>query len=249
MRFPVPAPLPMPTEKLEEFDYATLRTRAMASLFEAFDSLCEGTVMVDRNARVVWINERYAARFGIADARQAIGKKIEEIIPTSLMREVVRTGRPLLLDILDVNGESFVVTRIPIKDDAGETMGAIGFALYDKLQPLQPFYARLHKLQHQLAQTQQHLAAERRSKYTFTHYIGNSPAATSALRSREVAAMTRTSIFTTLLAPSGSTSFSCSTRSSLACSVSGMSPISSRKRVPPLASSNFPTRALRSAPV
>ena len=44
--------------------------------------------MVDRNARVVWINERYAARFGIADARQAIGKEIEEIIPTSLMREV-----------------------------------------------------------------------------------------------------------------------------------------------------------------
>ena len=194
MRFPVPAPLPMPTEKLEEFDYATLRTRAMASLFEAFDSLCEGTVMVDRNARVVWINERYAARFGIADARQAIGKEIEEIIPTSLMREVVRTGRPLLLDILDVNGESFVVTRIPIKDDAGETMGAIGFALYDKLQPLQPFYARLHKLQHQLAQTQQHLAAERRAKYTFTHYIGNSPAATKVKQQARRAAQLDTTV-------------------------------------------------------
>ncbi|MDQ5877571.1 MAG: hypothetical protein QG638_302, partial [Pseudomonadota bacterium] len=119
----------MPTQ---DFDYEKLRARAMESLFEAFDSLCEGTVMVDRDARIVWINERYAARFGISDAKSAIGKDIEEIIPTSLMREVVRTGRPLLLDILDVNGESFVVTRIPIKDDAGETMGAIGFALYDK---------------------------------------------------------------------------------------------------------------------
>ena len=39
----------------------------MASLFEAFDSLCEGTVVVDRDARVVWINERYAARFGVTD--------------------------------------------------------------------------------------------------------------------------------------------------------------------------------------
>ena len=166
----------MPT-RAQDFDYEQLRARAMTSLFEAFDSLCEGTVVVDRDARVVWINERYAARFGVADAKTAIGKEIEEIIPTSLMREVVRTGRPLLLDILDVDGESFVVTRIPIKDDNGETIGAIGFALYDKLQPLQPFYARLHRLQHQLAQTQQHLAAERRAKYTFTHYIGNSPAA------------------------------------------------------------------------
>ncbi|HEX5803284.1 MAG TPA: sigma 54-interacting transcriptional regulator [Azospira sp.] len=170
----MPFPMPLPTQ---EFDYAQLRARAMASLFEAFDSLCEGTLVVDKDARVVWINERYAARFGVANPKDAIGKEIEEIIPTSLMREVVRTGRPLLLDILDAGGESFVVTRIPLKDEHGETIGAIGFALFDKLQPLQPFYARLHRLQHQLAQTQQHLAAERRAKYTFSNYIGNSPAA------------------------------------------------------------------------
>ena len=166
------SPMPNP-----EFDFTKVRERAMASLFEAFDSLCEGTVVVDRDARVVWINERYAARFGVTDPKSAIGKEIEEIIPTSMMREVVQTGRPLLLDILDVDGDSFVVTRLPITDDSGQTIGAIGFALFDKLQPLQPFYMRLHRLQHQLAQTQQHLAAERRAKYTFSNYIGNSPAA------------------------------------------------------------------------
>ncbi len=185
------SPMPLPTQ---EFDYAKLRARAMESLFEAFDSLCEGTVMVDRDARVVWINERYAARFGVSDASQAIGKDIEEIIPTSLMREVVRTGRPLLLDILDVNGESFVVTRIPLKDEQGEIIGAIGFALFDKLQPLQPFYARLHKLQHQLAQTQQHLAAERRAKYTFSNYIGTSPAATQVKQQARRAARLDTTV-------------------------------------------------------
>ena len=178
----------------QQLDYQQIRARAMESLFEAFDSLCEGTVVVDRNARIVWINERYVARFGVRNARDAIGKEIEEVIPTSLMREVVRTGRPLLLDILDVNGETFVVTRIPIKDESGETIGAIGFALYDKLQPLQPFYARLHKLQHQLAQTQQHLAAERRAKYTFTNYIGNSPAATQVKQQARRAARLDTTV-------------------------------------------------------
>jgi transcriptional regulator with PAS, ATPase and Fis domain len=184
-------PLAMPTQ---DFDYAKLRARAMESLFAAFDSLCEGTVMVDRDARIVWINERYAARFGIADAASAIGKPIEEIIPTSLMREVVRSGRPLLLDILEVGGESFVVTRIPIKDDDGEVIGAIGFALYDKLQPLQPFYARLHRLQQQLAQTQQHLAAERRAKYSFSNYIGNSPAAVQVKQQARRAAQLDTTV-------------------------------------------------------
>src|SRR5258708_5181934 len=43
--------------------------------------------------------------------------------------------------------------------------------------------------------------------------------------------------------PSFSISRSCSTRSSLACRVSGMSPISSRNTVPPRAISNRPGRA------
>ena len=186
-------PIQMP-DVTPQLDYTQIRARAMASLFEAFDSLCEGTVVVDRDARIVWINERYVARFGVTRAEDAIGKEIEEIIPTSLMREVVRTGRPLLLDILDVNGETFVVTRIPIKDERGETIGAIGFALYDKLQPLQPFYARLHRLQHQLAQTQQHLAAERRAKYTFSNYIGTSPAATQVKQQARRAARQDTTV-------------------------------------------------------
>jgi len=189
----VPYPITM-TAVTPQLDYVQIRARAMESLFEAFDSLCEGTVVVDRDARIVWINERYVARFGVDNPTDAIGKEIEEIIPTSLMREVVRTGRPLLLDILDVNGESFVVTRIPIKDEQGETIGAIGFALFDKLAPLQPFYARLHRLQHQLAQTQQHLAAERRAKYTFSNYIGNSPAATQVKQQARRAARLDTTV-------------------------------------------------------
>ena len=40
--------------------------------------------------------------------------------------------------------------------------------------------------------------------------------------------------------PTRSNSWSCRTRSSLVCRLSGMSPISSRKTVPPFAASNFP---------
>ncbi|MFO1346368.1 MAG: sigma 54-interacting transcriptional regulator [Rhodocyclaceae bacterium] len=48
-------------------------------------------------------------------------------------------------------------------------------------------HARLHKLRHQLAQTQQHLAAERRAKYTFTAYIGNGFRRPSRSNSRRAA--------------------------------------------------------------
>ena len=41
-------------------DYTQIRRLAMQSLFDSLDTLCEGTVVVDLEARIVWINERYA---------------------------------------------------------------------------------------------------------------------------------------------------------------------------------------------
>lgn len=46
------------------FDHDRMRRLSMQSLFESLENLCEGTVVVDRDARIVWINERYAARLG-----------------------------------------------------------------------------------------------------------------------------------------------------------------------------------------
>ena len=64
-----------------------------------------------------------------------------------------------------------------------------------------------------------------------------------AARSRFVAAMTRTSTLIGRLEPMRSNSRSWSTRRSFACVASGISPISSRKSVPPLAVSKRPLRS------
>jgi hypothetical protein len=63
-----------------------------------------------------------------------------------------------------------------------------------------------------------------------------------------VAASTRTSTSIGLEPPIRVTTPSCSTRSSLACAESDMSPTSSRNRVPPSACSNLPARSAN-APV
>ena len=156
-------------------DYEQIRRLSMQSLFESLEELCEGTVVVDHEANVVWINERYAKRLGARSAAEAIGRAIEEIIPSSLMRQVVRTGQPILLDIMETPGATFVVTRIPIKDDAGLVIGAAGFALFDQVQSLKPLFARFEAMQREIVQAQKRLAEERRSKYTFSNFIGSSP--------------------------------------------------------------------------
>jgi transcriptional regulator with PAS, ATPase and Fis domain len=98
------------------------------------------------------------------------------------MRRVVETGEPILLDIMEVDGTSFIVIRIPLRDDSGEVIGAVGLALFDHLQPLQPLFARVEKLQRELSQARQRLSEDRRAKYTFADYIGKSAAALAVKR-------------------------------------------------------------------
>ena len=163
-------------------DYGGVRERAMRTLFDALDALCEGTVIIDRECRIVWMNARYAARFGVAGTEQAIGRVIEDVIPSSLLREVVRTGQPILLDVMETGKESFVVIRLPLRDEQGEVIGAVGFALFDRLQPLAPLFSKYQRLQDELSRAQRSLAEARRTKYTFSNFVGDSAASLAVKR-------------------------------------------------------------------
>ena len=66
------------------------------------------------------------------------------------------------------------------------------------------------------------------------------PAETAACRSWLVAAISRTFILIVRVPPTRSTSWCCRARKSFACSAGASSPISSRKIVPPSATSNLP---------
>src|SRR5205809_665762 len=70
----------------------------------------------------------------------------------------------------------------------------------------------------------------------------------SSSKSRLVAATTRTSTGIASVPPTGIASRSCSTRSSFTCVAGDISPISSRKNVPPRAAANSPCLS-RTAPV
>ena len=175
-------------------DPAAVRKIAKKSLFEGLDSMCEGAIIVDRDARIVWISDKYAARLKLADAASAIGKEVEEVIPNSLMREIVRTGEPIMLDIMQFGEESFVVMRVPIKDERNRVIGAAGFMLFDRLQYLTPLVSKFARLETQLADVKKSLAEERRVKYTFSNFLGSSPAAMEAKRQARRAAQVDTTV-------------------------------------------------------
>jgi transcriptional regulator with PAS, ATPase and Fis domain len=154
-------------------DYRRVRRLAIRSLFEIIEQSSEGTVIVDKEARIVWINERYARRFGLEDASLAVGQPCERVIPGSLLRQVASDGQPILLDMMDTAKDPLVVMRLPIHDDSGGVIGAIGFALFDELHALSPLLKRYQSMQQELASTRSLLRA-RQAKYSFAHFIGTS---------------------------------------------------------------------------
>ncbi|MFC0666851.1 sigma-54 interaction domain-containing protein [Azotobacter chroococcum] len=169
-------------------DYQVTRLQAMRSLFEIVEQSSEGTVIVDREARIVWINERYARRFGLADPAEALGQPVENVIPGSLLREVAHSGQPILLDMLDTSKEPLVVMRLPIRDEHGQLIGAIGFALFDELKNLSPLVSHYLSMQEELASTRSLLQA-RQARYGFAQFIGTSaPALEVKHRARRGAA-------------------------------------------------------------
>ena len=175
-------------------DPGAVRRIAKKSLFEGLDRMCEGAIIVDREARIIWISDKYAARLNLSSPALAISQVVEEVIPNSLMREVVRTGEPMMLDIMQFDDASFVVMRVPVKDERGRVIGAAGFMLFDRLQSLQPFVSKFQRLETELADIQKSLAEERRVKYTFSSFIGSSPAAMQAKRQARRAAQADTTV-------------------------------------------------------
>ncbi|MBA5688064.1 sigma-54 interaction domain-containing protein [Rugamonas apoptosis] len=171
-----------------------VRQHAMRALFDQFDSLYEGAIAVDCQGRISWIDDKYMSMLGLRDPQQVLGRDIEQVIPNSLLREVIRTAQPILLDIMEFGQQSFVVTRLPLCDAGGAVVGAVGFVLYERLAHLKPLVAKFASLQQELDAARRGLAEHRRAKYTLEQFVGDAPATAEIKRQATRAAQRDVSV-------------------------------------------------------
>ncbi|ART51398.1 sigma-54-dependent Fis family transcriptional regulator [Acidovorax carolinensis] len=177
---------------------------AARSMFQLFSSVSQGMFLVDRSGRIVWVNEgyqRFLPALGFSSVDQFVGRTVEEVIPNTQMRRVLETGQPVLIDLLTNKAGTFVVSRIPLRDEAERVIGAIGIVLFDHPETtLQPLIGKFALLQRDLDDARRELASQRsrslavsgdgqrRAKYTFASFVGSSPAASEVKRQARRAA-------------------------------------------------------------
>jgi len=176
---------------------------AAQSMFHLFSSISQGMFLVDRRGCIVWVNEgyrRFLPALGFSSIDQFLGHRVEDVIHNTQMRRVLETGEPILIDLLTNKAGTFVVSRLPLRDDAGGVIGAIGIVLFDHPETtLKPLISKFARLQQDLDDARRELAVqrkrqlgapdgERRAKYTFASFVGTSPAAVEVKRQARRAA-------------------------------------------------------------
>jgi transcriptional regulator with PAS, ATPase and Fis domain len=166
---------------------------AARSMFDLFANASEGMLLVDRKARVVWINDQYK-RFlpalGYERVEDFVGHPVSNVVHNTQMHRVLETGKPILIDLLSNRAGTFVVSRIPLRDELGVVIGALGIVLFDHPETtLQPLIHKFANLQRDLDEARRELASQRRTKYTLASFVGSSPAAVEVKRQARRAAL------------------------------------------------------------
>ena len=170
---------------LHELDSGAMLKLAAEQMFHTLADEMMGMIVLDREHRIVWSSQGYErfVALGPFSTSGIIGRRIQEVVPNSLMGEVIDSGRAIPIDLLTNQYGSFLVSRLPLRDECGRVIGGLALVFLDRPDTtMQPLMAKFTRLQRELDDARRELAAQRRPKYTIASFVGASAVAIAAKR-------------------------------------------------------------------
>ncbi len=111
-------------EELEHYEH--IYQVAQRTLFKCLESVSAGMLVIDIKARIAWMNAPCTVHFGVNDATLLLGESMQDLMPSWSMAELVRSGQVAVLDRLKTAQGECMLMSLPLKDEAGEFIGAVG---------------------------------------------------------------------------------------------------------------------------
>ncbi len=136
------------------------------------DNPFEGMVIIDDQG-VIWHFSKANEPFYGITAEEAMGRHIRDVVPSSSLPEVVRSGKPVLGDTFDINGRKVIVNNYPIR--LGETIiGAVGKMIFHNLNAFVALKHKIGELESTVRRYEQEIRAIYRARYSFEDVVGRS---------------------------------------------------------------------------
>ncbi|WP_179403754.1 sigma-54 interaction domain-containing protein [Burkholderia guangdongensis] len=135
----------------------------------------EALTVVDREGVLRYISPVHERFFGMKPG-SGVGRHVSEVIENTRLDKVASTGKAEIGAIQEMRGVARVVTRHPIKNIRGETVGAIGQVMFKGPEQLQSFSTELTKLKSEVAYYRRELKDMKNRSYGLDQIVGESQA-------------------------------------------------------------------------
>ena len=138
------------------------------------DSIQIGVIITDPEGRLVYINDKYGDLLNI-DPLEPIGKHVTEVIATSRLHIVAKTGKPEINWPHELKGQTYLVQRIPIKEK-GKIVAVLGTVLFNDPGEVSKLSTQLNRLESKLKLYERKLTSLLSTQYSLDNIIGESQA-------------------------------------------------------------------------
>jgi transcriptional regulator with PAS, ATPase and Fis domain len=135
----------------------------------------EAMSVVDREGILRYMSPVHERFFGIKPG-SAVGRHVTEVIENTNLHHVVETGKAEIGVLHEMRGVTRVVTRHPIRNTQGQTVGAIGQIMFKGPEQLQILSNELTKLKSEVAYYRRELSDLKNRSYGLDQMVGDSPA-------------------------------------------------------------------------
>lgn len=142
---------------------------ALSLLNTIMDATNDCIVYVNKDGIIELLSVAYAEFLNVK-AEEAIGKHVREVIENTRMDVVIKTGKPEIAQVQEINGRNMIATRIPVYVN-GKVTGAVGKVLFRDVDELNQLYLKINSIEKELNLYRDEFAKLNKANYALESII------------------------------------------------------------------------------
>lgn len=156
------------------------------------DHSADGLMVVDSFGKIVYVNNSFCELHDV-EKLNVHGTHVSDIIENTRMHLVAQTGVAEHDDVQQINGKTYVVSRVPILEE-GECRGAVGIIRFRYVDEVSILNGNIKKLQKKILAMREVKRVSAGTEYTFDDILGKTLALKQAKRTAMQAAMAEATV-------------------------------------------------------